>query len=348
MNLQSHILVVTVLMIGCTGANADILAWAGNSHSYEIVFSGQLTWQDAKNDAAARSFQGVTGYLATVTTVDEQNFLLDGFGGGAAINYLWVGGYQDITDPSYSENYGGWKWITGEPWNTGSNKPYFSFNNIYWDGSSEEYLITWWQNGGLNDYKFNGVDARGYIVEYNVFSNGWMGGTISNSTKWDVAANWNPSTAVPSGSGTYVSFGNQPAANNVVDMISQGQTVGSITFAATTSTTIQSTGGFSLTLDNNDTTSTIDVVGNHTISTPVLLNNDATIYGTGTLNSTSGISGNHALTVLGNLTATSIRVETLTIGTTGAMAVPEPSTFVLLGIGVYGLLAWAWRRQKAW
>lgn len=50
-------------------------------------------------------------------------------------------------------------------------------------------------------------------------------GESSASTNWNIAANWNPEPAVPNGAGTKVSFGNQTAANNVVDMISQGQTV---------------------------------------------------------------------------------------------------------------------------
>jgi hypothetical protein len=144
-------------------------------------------------------------------------------------------------------------------------------------------------------------------------------------------------------------------------MISQGQTVGTITFSANTSTTIQSTGGFALTLDNNGSVSTIDVAGSHTISAPVVLNNDASISGNGTLNLSGGITGSHNLEVDLDLTATSIQVDTLTIdaGATvtiqaipgGPLAlndslksVPEPSSFILLGIGVISLAA-SWRRR---
>jgi hypothetical protein len=186
----------------------------------------------------------------------------------------------------------------------------------------------------------------------------WLGGNTSAPTDWNVAANWNPDTAVPNGAGTKVTFGNQPALNNVVDMISQGQTVGNISFIANTSTTIQSSGGFSLTLDNNGL-STIDVDGTHTIAAPVVLNNDATISGPGTLNLSGGITGSHDLEVDSDLTATSIQVDTLTIGAGATVtiqpipggplagtitAVPEPSTLILLGIGVISLLAsWRWR-----
>jgi hypothetical protein len=78
----------------------------------------------------------------------------------------------------------------------------------------------------------------------------------------------------------------------------------------------------------------INVAGSHTITAPVLMNNDATITGDGILNLSGGISGHHALTVLGNLTASSINVSTLTIGSSGAAAVPEPSILVMFGMGV--------------
>ncbi len=62
-------------------------------------------------------------------------------------------------------------------------------------------------------------------------------------------------------------------------MVSTAQTVGGIYFSADTSTTIQSSGGYSITLDNNGSSSTIDVEGIHAITAPVLLNNDVNITG---------------------------------------------------------------------
>lgn len=99
--------------------------------------------------------------------------------GGVLLNALWLGGYQS---PGSPEPHGGWQWITGEAWtgvseNPSSINPGGSFNNTYFDGSPEGYTITWWKNGGINDYVSspnpafgdgNGGLARGYIVEFNV------------------------------------------------------------------------------------------------------------------------------------------------------------------------------------
>jgi hypothetical protein len=172
----------------------------------------------------------------------------------------------------------------------------------------------------------------------------WAGGTTTGPTNWNKATNWNPNTQVPNGPGVKVTFGNETAANQVVDMVSQGQTVGSIDFTAGTSTTIKSTGNFPLTLDNSGSLSTITVAGNHTISAPVVLNNDATISGTGSLSLTGGISGAHTLNVTGHLSASSIRVDTLRIGGVSVSTVPEPNSIILIFIALGGTILW--RRWK--
>jgi hypothetical protein len=87
---------------------------------------------------------------------------------------MWLGGYQDFSDPGYSEPSGGWKWITGETFLlSGPNAPSWSFNNAYYIAGGEQYTCTWWTTGGINDFNdiSNAQDVRGYIVEYDPVTN---------------------------------------------------------------------------------------------------------------------------------------------------------------------------------
>jgi autotransporter-associated beta strand protein len=154
----------------------------------------------------------------------------------------------------------------------------------------------------------------------------WKGGSGNN---WATSANWTSTIGVPDNIAAKVVFGNQASANSVVDINSPGRTVGCITFAPTTSTTIQSSGGYSLTLDNNGKAAVIDVSGSHIISAPVVLNNDVNIIGFGALRISGRISGSHNLNLSGgNLTlagnntfsgATTINAGSLALDSSGAI-----------------------------
>jgi hypothetical protein len=250
------------------------------------------------------------------------------------IRYTYYGdanmdGVVDVADYSYielaiacggpAEGYSGWVW-----------------GDFNYDGAIDDLDVNLFnKNYELNHPPLASVATYGTLV--------WKGGSTAN---WAVGPNWDFGTVIPNGAGVKVRFGDQSSGNNIVDMVTHGETVGTITFTANASTTIQSTGGYSLTLDNNGQPSTIDVAGSHTISAPVLISNDVIISGPGMLNLSGGITGNHTLTVLGNLTVSHIEVDTLIIGNVGAAAVPEPSTLALLGMGVFGLLAFAWKQRR--
>jgi hypothetical protein len=177
---------VCILTLGIAtwlpGSAQAAVTWAVNGHSYDAVFSDNPTWFAARDAAAAMTLGGMPGHLATFMTRPEQEFVIAALGGGDRLNAMWLGGYQDTTAPDYSEPYGGWRWITGEPWlGVAASDPViprsdFGFNNTYFDRvHSEEYTITWWRTGGINDYyafpslAFGdalGGPARGFIVEF--------------------------------------------------------------------------------------------------------------------------------------------------------------------------------------
>ncbi|MGA2798328.1 MAG: glycosyl hydrolase family 28 protein, partial [Thermoguttaceae bacterium] len=181
-----------------------------------------------------------------------------------------------------------------------------SFNHVNLTGT---YLADIYYASRLDT---SGLKVNGIVSNINQTGNSavlpsytgytiWQGGNITQGnfspTDWNNAYNWTSALEIaPSGAGKKVAFGNQDASNSIVDMISASKTVGCIYYSPDTSTTIQSSGGFSLTLNNSGSASVINVQGSQTISAPVLLslNTDLNITGTGTLTLSGGISGSQA------------------------------------------------------
>ena len=67
-------------MLGAVPALAVPVQWevsaGGNGHWYEMIFDQQTAvWDVAAASAAAQTFDGMTGYLATITSAAEQLFL---------------------------------------------------------------------------------------------------------------------------------------------------------------------------------------------------------------------------------------------------------------------------------
>jgi hypothetical protein len=122
--------------------------------------SGGIVWQGANAAAQATSFMGLTGHLATITSGEETQFILNNFP-HALQGHWWLGGYQDTTAAGTREPAGGWHWVTGEPW---------AFTN--WEVAEPDNL-----NGSedrlhlLNDGRWNDAarsySLGGYVVEYD-------------------------------------------------------------------------------------------------------------------------------------------------------------------------------------
>jgi len=83
-----------------------------NGNYYAAVSAPGITWTQARTAAAAATFQGRQGRLATLNDQQENDFVFQQLGG---VNNYWIGGFQNTSSPSYSEPGGGWEWITGEP-----------------------------------------------------------------------------------------------------------------------------------------------------------------------------------------------------------------------------------------
>lgn len=116
------VVVMAVVMAMFRQVQAEFIEWkladGGNGNYYGIVNPGDPLpkWLDAKTAAEGLTFQGVGGHLATVTSANENEFIVDNLLTGFKFNKVgsaWLGGFQS---PEGIEPAGGWQWVTGEPW----------------------------------------------------------------------------------------------------------------------------------------------------------------------------------------------------------------------------------------
>jgi len=137
---------------------------ASNGHYYEAISAYELIgFEAAKTAAAARTYQGRTGRLVTLTSAAENNFVGTNFPAALTGQY-WIGAFQDRTAVDFSEPAAEWRWLSGETWsytNWNQNEP----NNAY-GGSPPEDSIYLVANGKWNDVRAGNL-TNGYVVEYD-------------------------------------------------------------------------------------------------------------------------------------------------------------------------------------
>jgi hypothetical protein len=154
---------------------ADTGPWAftrpdGTQHWYSVkqVPHG-ITWINARNAAINSG-----GYLATLTTTQENDFVFDlcddpaywnlrMTGGGRWVG-PWLGGVQAIGG---SEPDGGWEWISGEPmvftnWAPGQPDNFIPNENcMYFGEQTGSYLNAWSDTRGAD------TNVHAFVIEYD-------------------------------------------------------------------------------------------------------------------------------------------------------------------------------------
>ena len=161
MKIHSLTMMAGLLIVG--SVNAAPIQWSDNGHYYEYV-SDSTTWNEALSLAATSYYNGMQGYLATITSQGEQDFLRQNFPYVA-----WIAG-SDEWDPASENDEGVWKWMAGPE--TGQQINFFAWasgepNNCC---GGEDYLQFHWVNdGGWNDHggPGNASQRNGYLVEYS-------------------------------------------------------------------------------------------------------------------------------------------------------------------------------------
>jgi hypothetical protein len=141
----TSIAVAAILVTAGGSAVATPVQWTvgagGNDHWYELV-SIKTTWDLARADALARTYQGLQGYLATAASADENLHIstVFGLGGTSSASGAWLGGSDAAVE-------GEWRWMDGPEtgqlfWQGGNTGTAQGYAN--WGGgwpNSEDYLV---------------------------------------------------------------------------------------------------------------------------------------------------------------------------------------------------------------
>ncbi len=123
-----------------------------NGHRYKLVHCKRIKWKDAKTMC-----ENEGGHLVTITSKEEQDFIMKLCGYGSNKKFVWIGLYRsdEKSDSDVDKNEYLYKWVTGEPveyeyWSE-TNGPYvlISNPNYLWDAPfssfeySDYYICEW-------------------------------------------------------------------------------------------------------------------------------------------------------------------------------------------------------------
>lgn len=147
--------------------NKGEIFFTENNHLYKFI-SGSLNWSAAKTAAENQTAYGATGYLVTITSAEENDFVSDRLTGDG-----WIGAQDSGTE-------GTWKWMTGPE--TGQTfwigtAGGSAQNGMYeaWAGGEpnqageEDCAETYVSSGTWNDFPCGA--SLGYVVEFGADGN---------------------------------------------------------------------------------------------------------------------------------------------------------------------------------
>ncbi len=162
--MKRIVLVTMATMLYSGVAGAVPIQWkiadGGNDHWYEAILGDVfISWENAKTAA-----ESAGGYLATITSAQEDAFVWNNLMASLNFQVYWLGGYQP--EPRNAEPDGGWAWVTGEPWGYTNWWAAGEPNN----GSNIQHYLHYWPSSGVWDDMDNrdtGPTAMvGYVVEF--------------------------------------------------------------------------------------------------------------------------------------------------------------------------------------
>lgn len=151
--------------VSASNYDANVVQSGITQSFYEYVANANISWDAAKTAAEAKTFAGVNGYLVTITSAEENDFVKSRISGAENV---WIGA-------SDSGEEGVWKWVTG-PEGAGGGTTFF-LEGANQDASDDE-VVTYasWASNEPNDWT-TGEDSA--VTNWDVTN------TPSNAGKWN-------------------------------------------------------------------------------------------------------------------------------------------------------------------
>jgi PKD repeat protein len=165
--------ILFILVIGLPVTLAENSAqFQFGSNLYQVIDTDanlepftDMDWEAARDLAMQHDMPDescTSSHLVTITTVEENDFLIETFG-AEALHSKWLGGFQNPPETEVAAD--NWEWVTGELWDFtawGASEP-----NDNEGPASEMFLDYWMENETVvwNDDDNTSIN-NGYVVEF--------------------------------------------------------------------------------------------------------------------------------------------------------------------------------------
>ena len=353
-NYQALLRTVTISLGNSSTTTRNITFTVGsvlsytNGHFYEYVTSGQ-NWTAAKADAESRVYLNMHGYLATITSAGENEFIRQKLSSDG-----WIGASDDYqlinaaTTPGLYANQGAsegkWYWVTGPEKgtqfsNVSTTVPgqYSNWNSGEPNNSGNENYGEIYSSGGGTPGKWNdlnGTQPLGYVVEYGG-QPGDVSSTASTSRSITVIA-----TITISSSPSSQTVCNATAISQIVNTSNATGATWSRNGAGVTGMAMSGSGNITGSLTN-------------TTGSPITVTFTVTPYYSDGVNNFTGTATTSAVTVLPSLlTAGTVspaysisgqEIQTIYLGYPGAPTTQTIAVTTSGGMGA-GTYSYAWSK----